>query len=285
MARVCVLEEERDRLRVLIEGYPLPLVNAVRRMCYIGVPVMAVDYVEVFENNTVLYDEIIAHRLAMVPLTSEEALEKYGKPEECRDAELGDPRCYAVLRLEVETSQGEERIIYSGDLEPQDPDVRPVYPNMPIVIMVPEQKLRLQAYARLGYGSEHAKWMPVSIAAHRYLPVVEFDVEKMSNECMSCIEQAYPWLAERMKDMVRGRLELLEDMNTSALYWCSRRKCSKGFNLEYDPSRLIFKVEGTGALPARRIVLEAVRAVARKAENLLAELQQLRRETGQEASG
>ncbi len=285
MARVCVLEEERDRLRVLIEGYPLPLVNAVRRMCYIGVPVMAVDYVEVFENNTVLYDEIIAHRLAMVPLTSEEALEKYGKPEECRDAELGDPRCYAVLRLEVETSQGEERVIYSGDLEPQDPDVRPVYPNMPIVIMVPEQKLRLQAYARLGYGSEHAKWMPVSIAAHRYLPVVEFDVEKMSNECMSCIEQAYPWLAERMKDMARGRLELLEDMNTSALYWCSRRKCSEGFKLEYDPSRLIFKVEGTGALPARRIVLEAVRAVARKAENLLAELQQLRRETGQEASG
>ncbi len=285
MARVCVLEEERDRFRVLIEGYPLPLVNAVRRMCYIGVPVMAVDYVEVFENNTVLYDEIIAHRLAMVPLTSEEALEKYGKPEECRDVELGDPRCYAVLRLEVETSQGEERVIYSGDLEPQDPDVRPVYPNMPIVIMVPEQKLRLQAYARLGYGSEHAKWMPVSIAAHRYLPVVEFDVEKMSNECMSCIEQAYPWLAERMKDMARGRLELLEDMNTSALYWCYRRKCSEGFKLEYDPSRLIFKVEGTGALPARRIVLEAVRAVARKAENLLAELQQLRRETGQEASG
>ena len=285
MARVCVLEEERDRLRVLIEGYPLPLVNAVRRMCYIGVPVMAVDYVEVFENNTVLYDEIIAHRLAMVPLTSEEALEKYGKPEECKDAELGDPRCYAVLRLEVETSQGEERVIYAGDLEPQDPDVRPVYPNMPIVIMVPEQKLRLQAYARLGYGSEHAKWMPVSIAAHRYLPVVEFDVEKMSNECMSCIEQAYPWLAERMKDMARGRLELLEDMNTSALYWCSRRKCSEGFKLEYDPSRIIFKVEGTGALPARRIVLEAVRAVARKAENLLAELQQLRRETGQEASG
>jgi len=285
LARVCVLEEERDRFRVLIEGYPLPLVNAVRRMCYIGVPVMAVDYVEVFENNTVLYDEIIAHRLAMVPLTSEEALEKYGKPEECRDVELGDPRCYAVLRLEVETSQGEERVIYSGDLEPQDPDVRPVYPNMPIVIMVPEQKLRLQAYARLGYGSEHAKWMPVSIAAHRYLPVVEFDVEKMSNECMSCIEQAYPWLAERMKDMARGRLELLEDMNTSALYWCYRRKCSEGFKLEYDPSRLIFKVEGTGALPARRIVLEAVRAVARKAENLLAELQQLRRETGQEASG
>ena len=280
--RVCILEESRERLRFLVEGAPLPLVNALRRAAYTDVPVMAIDYVEVFDNNTVLYDEIIAHRLGLIPLTSEAALEKYGWPEECQNAELGDPRCYAVLRLEVETGPNEERMVYSGDLEPQDPDVRPVYTNMPIVIMAPDQRLRMQAYARLGYGKEHAKWMPVSVAAHRYLPVVEFNVEEMDRECMDCIEAAYPWLAERMRKMGKGRLELLEDINSSALYWCARKRCSRGFSLHFDDKRFIVKLESTGALPARRVALEALRAVARKAENLLAELAELRRSGGKE---
>jgi len=276
--RVCVLEEARERLRFLVEGAPLPLVNALRRAAYTDVPVMAVDYVEVFENNTVLYDEIIAHRIALIPLTSEAALEKYRRPEECREAELGDPDCYAVLRLEVETGANEERMVYSGDLEPQDPDVRPVYANMPIVLMAPEQRIRMQAYARLGYGKEHAKWMPVSVAAHRYLPVVEFDTSKMSEDCLSCVEAAYPWLAERMRQQGSGRIEILEDVNTSALYWCARRRCGEGLSVSYDDSRFIVKIETTGALPARRVVVEALNAVARKAENLLAELEALRRE-------
>lgn len=281
--RVCILEQEGLRLRLLVEGFSLPLVNAVRRSCYTEVPVMAIDVVEFFDNNTVLYDEIIAHRLGLVPLTSEEALEKYAPPEECRDADLGDPRCYAVLKLEVSTGPREERIVYSGDLDPQDPDVRPVYPGMPIVVMAPEQRLRLNAYARLGYGKEHAKWMPVSVAAHKYLPVLEFDMEKASEECISCIEAGYPWLVERMRKMGKGVIEITEDVNTSGLYWCVNKKCGgEGVRLRYDGSRFILTVESTGALPPGRVVLEAARAVARKAEKLLSELGRLRREHAEE---
>jgi len=274
--RICILEESGLRLRLRVEGFPLPLVNAVRRASYTDVPVMAVDYVEVFDNNTVLYDEILAHRIALVPLTSEEALSKYGRPEECEKAELGDPRCYAVLSLEVETGPGQERIVYSGDLVSQDPDVRPVYTNMPLVIMAPQQRIRLQAYARLGYGKEHAKWMPVSVAAHKYLPIVEFNVEEMSEECLSCIETGYPWLVERMRKLGRGRIEIVEDVNTSGLYWCVRKKCDRGVKLFYDDSRFLFTVESTGALPPGRILVEAAEAVARKAEKLLEELGRLR---------
>ncbi len=281
---ICVLERDGNRARLIIRGFPLPLVNAVRRASYTDVPVMAVDYVEVFDNNTVLYDEILAHRIALVPLTSEEALEKYARPEECRDAELGDPRCYVVLSLEVETGPGEERMVYSGDLVSQDPSVRPVYTNMPLVLMAPMQRIRLQAYARLGYGKEHAKWMPVSVAAHKYLPVLEFNIEEIGKECLECIEAGYPWLVERMREMGKGRIEIVEDVNTSGLYWCVNKKCSGGgVRLHYDPSRFIFTVETTGALPPYRVVREAAEAVARKAEKLLQELARLR--SGQEGQG
>ncbi len=276
--RICLLEKDDTTIRIYIEGFSLPLVNAVRRAAYTDVPVMAVDYVEVFENNTVLYDEILAHRIALVPLTSKEALRKYKWPEECREAELGDPNCYAVLRLEVETGPREERVVYSGDLEPQDPDVRPVYNNMPLVVMAPEQRIRLQAYARLGYGKEHAKWMPVSVAAHRYLPIVEFDASKASDECLKCIEAGYPQIAERIRREGRGRFAILDDVNTSGLYWCTTKKCNGAVRLVYDDKRFILKVESTGALPPEDIVVEAARAIVRKAEKLLSELAELRRE-------
>jgi len=275
--RVCVLEEDAVRLRVLITGFSLPLVNSVRRACYSDVPVMAVEYVEVFDNNTVLYDEMIAHRLGLIPLRSEEALRKYGWPEKCSGADIGDSNCYAVFRLEVETGPGEERIVYSGDLEPLDPDVRPVHDNIPIVVMTPGQRVSLQAYARLGYGREHAKWMPVSVAAHKYVPVVEFDLGEMGEECVECIRRGYAWLVEEMEKRKAGRIEILRDVNTSGLYWCARRACGgKGFRIWYDDSRFILTVESTGQLPPRLIVLEAARAIARKAENLLSEIARLR---------
>jgi len=275
---ICIIEQAGNVLRIYIKGLPLPLVNAVRRASYTDVPVMAIDYVEVFDNNTVLYDEIIAHRLAMIPLTSKEALEKYKRPEQCANARLGDPDCYVTLRLEVETSPQEERMIYSGDIETSNPDVKPVYDNMPLVLMAPDQRLHLQAYARLGYGREHAKWMPVSVAAHKYVPILEFDISDMSNECIKCIEMSYPDIAEKIKTLQKGTLKILDDINTSGLYWCITKKCDKGAKLIYNDKEFILKIESTGALPPETILLEAASAVARKAENILAQIRELRRE-------
>ncbi len=274
---ICIIEKSANSIRIHIRGFPLPLINAIRRASYTDVPVMAIDLVEIFENNTVLYDEIIAHRLALIPLASENALEKYKRPEECANARLGDPDCYVTLRLEVETSPTEERMVYSGDMETSDPDVKPVYDNMPIVLMAPDQRLRLQAYARLGYGKEHAKWMPVSVAAHKYVPVLEFNADEMGNECIKCIETGYPDIAEKIKTMQRGRIKILSDVNTSGLYWCVAKRCEKGAKLTYSDKEFILKIESTGALSPETILLEAIDAVARKAENLLAQIRELRR--------
>ena len=277
---ICVLEKSSNKLRLSIRGASLPLVNAIRRACYIEVPVMAIDIVEVFDNNTVLYDEIIAHRLGLIPLTSSEALKKYKRPEECANAQLGDPDCYVTLRLDAETGPREERVVYSGDLETSDPDVKPAFENIPIVIMAPDQRLRLQAYARLGYGREHAKWMPVSVAVHKYLPILVFDLEKASKECIECIEASYPWVAEQMKKLGKGELKITDDVNTSALYWCTVKHCGDAVQLRFDDNQFLFKIESTGALSPEEVVREAVRAIVRKAENLLSEIARLRREEG-----
>ncbi len=298
---VRVLEETPQRIRLLIEDAPLAFVNAVRRAAYTMVPVMAVDYVEIEDNNSVLYDEILAHRLGLIPLDSREALKKYVWPdefeercvklerrcviesngrclryEELRIPRFDDPQCYAELTLDVETdpASGEYRMVYSGDLQSSDPDVKPVYSNIPIVLLAPGQRVRVRAYARLGYGTEHAKWFPVSVAAHRYTPVLEFDPgHEKAGDCIECIEEFAPGLAEKLRGLrEKTRLEILEDVRATPLLWCVRKRCGGAARLSFRDDKLIFIVESNGQLPARTIIEEAVKAIKRKAHLLLDEL-------------
>ena len=300
---VKVLEETPQRIRLLVEGAPLAFINSVRRAAYTMVPVMAIDYVEIEDNNSVLYDEILAHRLGLIPLDSREAIKKYVRPEEFEErcvsierrcvSEAGgvclryeeirmpkfdDPECYAVLTLEVETDPaGEYRMVYSGDLQSSDPDVKPIYNNIPIVLLAPGQRIRLRAYARLGYGTEHAKWFPVSVAAHRYTPVLEFDPShEKAGDCIECIEEFAPELAEKLRGLrEKTRLEILEDVRSATLLWCVRKRCGDAAKLSFRDDKLIFTVESNGQLPARTIVEEAVKAIRRKALELMDELASL----------
>ena len=137
-----ILERTDKSIRFLVEGVDLAFVNAIRRICIAEVPSMAVDYIYFIDNNSPLYDEIIAHRVGLIPLTSDAALDKYGSPEECKDNEER-PDCYARLYLEVEATN-EVRVVYSGDLVSDDEDVKPVYNNIPIVVLGPGQKIAFE---------------------------------------------------------------------------------------------------------------------------------------------
>ena len=46
----------------------------------------------------------------------------------------------------------------------KDSIVKPISDNIPIVTLAPGQRLKFEAYARLGRGTEHAKWNSANIA-------------------------------------------------------------------------------------------------------------------------
>lgn len=268
---IAVLESTPTRVRLLVKDAPLALVNAVRRIALSEVPVMAVDEVIFLENNTAMYDEIIAHRLGLVPLTSERALEKYRPPEEC--AECTDCEdCFVSLYLDI-AAEDQPVIVYSGDLKSTDPDVQPVYENMPLIYLAPGQRVSLEARARLGRGKEHAKWSAATIAAHKYLPVIRFDFTRASREtveeCIECIEGASREIARKLREMKRGEYQVLEDVNTSLYHYCSRTACKDVLEIEYRDDSFILTIESTGALPPKRILTEALRILEEKSRSLL----------------
>ncbi len=163
MASLEIVEQSGNRIIVKLKGIPLQYANALRRICLSGVPTFAIDDVVIIENSSVLPDEGVSHRLAMTPLRTD--LSRFVEPSACDcHSELGCSRCRVLLMLDSGNSDT-TRTITSSDLSSEDEVVKPVSPNVPIAALAPGQKLKLEAYARLGRGSEHAKWNSATVAS------------------------------------------------------------------------------------------------------------------------
>lgn len=155
---------ERDNNHIVIEFSDIPrqYVNALRRLSISQVPTFAIDDVVVLENSSVMHDEAIAHRLGLIPLRTD--LERFVMPHNCDcNSTLGCSKCRVLLVLDTE-SQDKTKLITSADLISEDDVVKPVNSEIPIVSLAPGQKLKFEAYARLGTGKSHAKWQPTSVA-------------------------------------------------------------------------------------------------------------------------
>jgi len=167
MGSVNIIEESNSRIVVRLSGYPIQYVNALRRIAMVEVPVMALDDIIIYNNSSVMHDEILAHRLGLIPLTT--PYKKYNLPDACEcKSKLGCPKCRVTIYLDV-TADTKSRTVYSGDLVSEDESVKPVSDSIPIVILAKDQSIKLEAYARLGKGRVHAKWQPTTIAVSRYV--------------------------------------------------------------------------------------------------------------------
>jgi len=267
-----VLEKAPNR-GMYIKDIPLHILNSIRRTMIADVPTMAIDTVVFTVNSTIFYDEYIAHRLGLVPLTSEAALEKYKPPEECREASergLFTEDCFVKLDLEGENPPGSNNIItlYSGDLRTSDPDVKPVYDKIPIAILSPGQKISLEAYARLGRGREHAKWSPVSVAAHKFIADIIIDYEKCrAPECTDCINVCPRNILVIDNDKVKVSPDKLFECSLCRV--CEEACKYRAIKINWRKNEYILLVETTGALSPKRVLLEAVKVLESKLDNLM----------------
>ncbi len=266
-----VLARDGNTVKILFEGAPLELLSAIRRTVMEEVPTMAIDSVLILENNSVLHDEVLAHRLGLIPLTSEKALEKYSPPEICAECTSCED-CYTRLYLEVSNETDDPRTVYSGDFRSEDPDVKPVYPNIPLVVLAKGQRITLEAEARLGRGKEHIKWSPVSIATLVSVPLVKYDLTRVSQEetkkCIRCVENFDKKLAERMERERKGEVELIDFDNTSILRYCEERDCRGALRIVYLEDKRILTIESVGSLPVEKILDEAVKSIKNKLDGV-----------------
>jgi DNA-directed RNA polymerase subunit D len=157
-----LLEKVDERISVKFKNVPREYVNALRRLAISEVPTLAIDDVVMIDNSSVVHDEAVAHRLGMIPLRTD--LKRFVMPHDCDcKSTLGCSKCRVLLVLDSEATE-RTRIVTSGELKSEDEEVKPVSDEIPILTLAPGQKVKFEAYARLGNGKSHAKWQPTSSA-------------------------------------------------------------------------------------------------------------------------
>jgi len=267
-----ILEKTDDYIRFIVKGVDVPLVNALRRIMLTEVPAMAIDELVILENSSMLNDEILAHRMGLIPIKTD--LDSYNLPEECScKSEFGCNLCRLTLTLEAEATE-ETATVYSRDLKSENLDVTPVSEKIPIVRLAPEQKIKLEAYARLGKGKAHARWQPVSMCTYKYLPQVKIDLERC-NACAECVELC----PERVLVDMEGGIKTQNVIECTLCMDCVKA-CPQNppaVEISWDKEAFVFEIESTGALPAERIMLEALKILDKKIKDLSDQLKKGRK--------
>lgn len=262
-----VLEKTPFSLRLLVKGISLHTLNSIRRIILSEVPTMAIDYVIFIENSSVFYDEYISHRLGLIPLKSDIAYDKYKPPEEC--IEIGEtqqypPDCFAKFDLEVEGPEEGIRVVYSGDLVASDPDVVPVYNNIPLFKLIKGQKVKFEAYARLGRGKEHAKWSPVSIAVHKYVPNILINEQECTG-CGKCVDACPKNILELTNGKARVKNQVLYECTMCKL--CEKVCEVRAIKVSHVENEYILYLEFTGALSPKKTLIEASNILIKKLDD------------------
>lgn len=180
------------------------LANAFRRILMAELPTLAIDKIYMHNNTSIIADEILAHRLSLIPLQgSPEGLKwlhAFTKPDPETGEGGDDVYDYntIVLKLNVECTRNEEGIargetdprikynnahIYARDLRfeavgqqsqyfKDDGIIKAVNPDILIAKLRPGQKIEFDAHCHVGFGQTHAKFSPVAPASYRTLPTI-----------------------------------------------------------------------------------------------------------------
>lgn len=203
------------------------LANALRRSIS-EIPVLAIDEVEIFKNDSALYDEFLAHRVGLVVLKNQSANEK--------------------TAIELKLVKEGPGTVSAGDFKG---DAEIVYPATPLTLLEKSQEVELIATARVGRGVDHEKYTP-GLCFYRHLLLVRSKnphVIKLVENSRGVIK------AEKHKDgficdLNEALADEIEKLDASAIT---------------DSDELIMIIESFGQMNAKEILLKAIDALG---ENL-----------------
>lgn len=220
-----------------VEGITPAYANAIRRLGMDYVPTLAIEDVEIVLNSSALYDEVIAHRLGLISLTTD--LKSYTLPEGEEISAMNSVQ----LSLNVEGPG----YVYAKQLNSKDPKVVPAEDMTQVTYLLEGQSFECSATAVMGQGKEHAKWSPANIF-YSYEPNVV--VNNKSSELKNVIGNFPPQV---IKD---GSIDA-SLINTPELIDACDGVCEDVVKVKYNSSNFLFTVECFGQLPSNEILSEA----------------------------
>lgn len=255
-----LLEKKGDKLSFTLKGIDAPFANAIRRMAMDEVPTMAIEDVEFTKNSSILYDEMVAHRLGLVPLKTD--LKSYNLPDKCTCKGAGCAQCQLSMTLGAKKAG----IVYAVDIKSKDPKVVPLHPKIPILKLIKGQDVELTATAILGKGKEHSKWSP-GFVHYSYKPIITVNNK---SKLLDQFRDKYPPQVFDKSGQIQGDL-----INTPNLIDAVDGICDDIVKVEYKDDEFVFYVESWGQLSPKDIITNTADIVKEKADEFADKIKDL----------
>ncbi|MDO5850972.1 MAG: DNA-directed RNA polymerase subunit D [Methanobacteriaceae archaeon] len=251
-------EKDDERIVFLVEDVNIPFINAIRRICLVEIPKLAIETVNIYKNDAKMFDEVLAHRLGLLPIKTD--LDLFTMPSEC-DCEDHCSNCSVSFLLKEKGP----KIVYSKDIKSNDPSIKPVYDTIPLVELHENEEIELEAIAELGLGSEHAKWQAATTCSYKFYPKITIDNQACYN-CGVCIDQC----PRKILQFDDEKQVTITDIEKCSLCKTCERKCSgNAITIDYEESKYIFTLESDGSLDPVTILKKACDILAEKSDNVI----------------
>lgn len=244
--------------------------NSLRRAMTSEIKVFAIDSVKIYDNTSALFDEILAHRLGLIPIKTD--LSTYTPTEQCTCNGKGCPGCTMTFTMSVEGP----KLVTSEDLISEDPNISPTDLDIPIVKLESNQKIIIEAIARFGNGLEHAKWQPVTICGYKNKPRITITPE--CDGCGHCIEVC----PMNILEVSNGKARAIPDKNTSCSLCrlcevaCLNSGIDTAIKIETEPTTFIFTIESLGSLKPIEIIEQGLLILKNISDELLDALSEIK---------
>lgn len=250
---------------VQFEDADVSFVNSLRRIMLSELPKLAIDDVIIYDNTSPLFDEMISHRLSLVPVPTDLRLLTFR--DSCKCEGKGCPNCTVRYTLSKEG----EGVVYSGDLQPEHASWAIKETKIPIVELSKDQRIILEVEAVLGRGKDHAKWQCVQVPSYRFDQSLVFDKKRL-NEVKEVIDD----LPEDVVELKGDKL-ILKDPKKLALFESYLDENDIDFiTFEKDPTKITFQFETDGSLSAKDALTETIAILTKKYDDFIKEMKNLK---------
>lgn len=289
----------KNDMEVEVKGIDAPIANALRRILISEIPTMAIDKAILYQNTSVMHDEVLCHRLGLLPVlvdpnffVSKAANEEFDESNsikfrlhvKCsRKPEYRHKKYEQLLDLNPEDYL-EHSTVYADDLEwipmgnqAQQFEKVPakILHNKIIITKLREnQEVECELYCSKNIGRIHAKWSPVSTAFYRLLPDIQFN-EPVVGEDAEELKQICPMGVFDIEDsIVAGNSSKVAYVkNLKACTMC--RECIRDgkfdqkIDLGKQRNHYIFTVESVGVIPPDLLFAKAMEVLKDKVQHYI----------------
>ncbi|CAB3398118.1 unnamed protein product [Caenorhabditis bovis] len=286
-----------------------PIANALRRVLIAEVPTMALEKIYLYQNTSVIQDEVLCHRLGLLPLNVDPrkfcfpTTKVVGVNEEgvdCEEEPAGDPKRNLIFKINVTCTKNRNALptatdpkqlyhnssVYArafkwepiGNQAKEFAAKKPkiVNDNILVAKLRPGQEIEASCHAVKGIGRDHAKFSPVATASYRLLPTIRLHAE-ISGEAAQRLKSSF---SEGVIDIVKKGGKQVAVVKDARKDTCSRNvfrheDLAKVVQLGKNKQHFIFSVESTGALKSHELVVEACKVMETKCSYLRKQVEEL----------